>query len=179
MVQENIITLKEAFELFQVAARHHISQAEHFIALMYEYGLGVTQNFELAEQYYTFAVEKSYPESVYNLALMYTYQRISKFKELQIQFHYERALSLFHLCANMNHIGCIYYIGLFKFHGYGCERNYEQSVNWFEKAASLDDFRGFNEKARVAAIEIQTLLNYANIKNQQTIDHFQSMSEER
>lgn len=59
---------------------------------------------------------------------MYTYGRGT------IQDFY-RAISLFELGSRFNHAPSIYYMGLFKFNGYGCEIDYNQAVNWLERAA--------------------------------------------
>jgi TPR repeat protein len=67
--------LQEAASLFRIAAEHNIPQAEHFLALMYEYGRGIELSFDMAAYFYRRAAEKNFLESMYNLALMYIYGR--------------------------------------------------------------------------------------------------------
>ena len=53
---------------FQVAAESHVPQAEHHLGIMYEYGLGVEEDFEKAAVFYRRATEKLHVESMYHLA---------------------------------------------------------------------------------------------------------------
>ena len=70
------------------------------------------------------------------------------------------------------------YIGIFKTYGYGCEINYEQAVNWFERAASLDDIRVL-EDAKNAAAELRQLLEHASDVNERTLDYYQALNIEK
>jgi len=127
----------EAATLFMTAAEvGHIPQAEYHLALMYEYGHGgLDKNFPLALVYYKRAAEQNHLPSMYNLALMYAYGR-------GCEQNYDLARPLLEAAAQRNHAPSIYYIGIFKTYGYGYKINYEQAVNWFEKAAGLDDATG-------------------------------------
>ena len=161
--------LNEAFQLFKSAANEHIPFAEHHLATMYEYGIGVAQDFNLALHYYKHAAEQSHVESMYNLALMYAYGR-------GCTQDYRIAHPLLERAASANHAPSCYYLGVFKMYGYGCEPDYEHAYNWFEKASVLNDFR-ISTKAGHAATELRQSITDANGKNERIIQLLQSRSE--
>jgi TPR repeat protein len=158
----------EATHLLTTAAENGIYQAEHQLAIMYEYGMGIQPNFGLALKYYRRAAEKNYVESQYNLALMYAYGR-------GVPQDFRRARSLLDKASLENHAPSVYYIGLFKMYGYGCEPNYEQAVNWLERAANMDDFR-VHEKAANAAKLLNDMITLANNRNEEILNKFQKQS---
>jgi TPR repeat protein len=151
-----------------VAASNHIPQAEHLLATMYEYGMGVVQDYPTAMQYYQRAAEQKYIESMYHLSLMYSYGR-------GCSQDYKRAFSLLELAAGENHAPSCYYLGVFKMYGYSCEPNYEQALNWFEIARGLDDFR-ISAKAGESAIELKLLMDEAALQNDRILQQFQERS---
>ncbi len=159
----------EAAVYFQKAADEGIVQAQHNLALMYEYGMGIKQDLSKASELYETAAEQNYVESMYNLALMYAYGR-------GFPQDYQRARSLFDAGARMNHAPSMYYIGIYKMYGYGCNINYDQAINWFERAASLDDYRISNEAAK-AAKELKGMVEAARDQNERFLDKLQSMAE--
>lgn len=159
----------EAYELFKFAAQHHIPQAEHFLAVMYEYGLGIIKDFDKAKEYYNRAVEKQYTESMYHLALMYTDGRGG-------DIDYKHAMSLFEKCARENHAPCTYYVGVFLYYGYGLEPDYYKALNWFERAVAMDDFR-INDEANHAFEELKSMLAYAESENNKVLERYQAMND--
>lgn len=155
----------EAAALFRKAIDANIPQAMHSLALMHEYGQGVQQSFDAAVKLYRRAAELQHVESMYNLGLMYAFGRGG-------EQDFPRARVLLESAAKSNHAPSIYYIGVFKTYGYGCEVMYDQAVNWFERAAGLDDYR-VSEKAAKAAEELRTKLAEANARNEELLDKFQ------
>jgi hypothetical protein len=160
----------EAAVYFQKAADEGIVQAQHNLALMYEYGMGIRQDFVKATELYKRAAEQNYVESMYNLALMYAYGRPGFPQD------YQRARSLFDAGARMNHAPSMYYIGIYKTYGYGCQINYEQAINWFERAASLDDYR-ISSKAAANAKELREMVDMARNQNELFLDRLQALGE--
>jgi TPR repeat protein len=159
----------EAAALFRVAAEENVPQALHSLALLYEYGLGVEQNFEEARSLYAQAVEQHHVESMYNLAMMYAQGR-------GMPQDFPRARTLLEGAAQTNHAPSIYYIGVFKTYGYGCQVEYNQAINWFERAAGLDDYR-VSAKAAKAAHELRTKVDAANLQNEQLLDKYQERAQ--
>jgi TPR repeat protein len=159
---------EEAAALLRAAVEENVPQALHSLALLYEYGLGVQQNFDEAAQLYLQAVEQHHVESMYNLAMMHAYGR-------GCEQDFVKARSLLETAAAANHAPSIYYIGVFKTYGYGCEVQYYQAINWFERAAGMDDHR-VSAKAAKAAEELRTKVDQANLQNERMLEKMQSMS---
>lgn len=66
--------------------------------------------------------------------------------------------------------------GIFKTYGYGCAVNYVQALNWFERAAKLDDHR-VSMKASIAADDLRKAMDYADTKSNEILDKFQQQIE--
>jgi len=158
----------EAFELFTKAANAGLREGQHYLALMYEYGWGCKQDFEQAMEYYRRASGQNYWESTYNLALMYAYGRPKQ--------DFRKAMPLLERAARAEHAPSIYYIGVFKMYGYGCMPDYERALNWFERAASMDDYR-VSEKAAKAAAELRNLVQSAEDTNNAVLDEYAKRAE--
>jgi TPR repeat protein len=159
----------EAFELFTKAAAAGLREGQHYLALMYEYGWGCKQDFDRAIEHYRRASGQNYWESTYHLALMYAYGRPKQ--------DFRKALPLLERAARAEHAPSIYYIGVFKMYGYGCMPDYERALNWFERAAGLDDYR-ISEKAAKAAVELRNLIQGAEEKNNAVLEEFAQRAEE-
>jgi TPR repeat protein len=86
-----------------------------------------------------------------------------------------RARPLLEVAAAVQHAPSIYYIGVFKTYGYGCQVNYDQAINWFERAAGLDDFR-VSAKAAKAAEELRVAVDGAHLQNNDRYEHYQVAS---
>lgn len=67
---------------------------------------------------------------------------------------------------------------MFKTYGYGCEINYEQAANWFERAAGLGDDR-VSDKAYRAAGELRALIDHAHVVNNEVLDGYMVKNEGR
>lgn len=159
----------EAALLLQKAAAAGFPHAQHLLAIMHEYGLGVQQDYHQAGKYYHQAAEQQYVESIFHLALMYAYGR-------GYTQDFARARSLFDTAARSEHGPSMYYIGIFKTYGYGTEVNYEQAVNWFERSASNADKR-FALKAAENAEELKKKVIEAVEKNDKLLDKLQEQGE--
>ena len=159
----------EAFVLFNKAADRHIPHAEHYVGLMYEYGLGVAQSFVKAAEFYRRGAEQKYIESMYNLALLYLYGR-------GFPQNFARALSLFDQAALSDHAPSAYYMGIMKMYGYSCEPDYEEALHWFEKAYVLDDPR-ISESAEKSFRELAFMISEANEINDERRNMYMKRSE--
>ena len=154
----------EAYQHFSLAASHDVPQAEHYLGIMHEYGLGTLQSFERAFEFYKRASGQHHVESTYHLALMHAFGRGTP-------QNFKAAAALFDNGARNNHAPSVYYMGIVKLYGYGCEPNYEQAVNWFERAAGMGDLRVENE-ASSARDETKRLMAEAETAHQRVIDSF-------
>ena len=160
---------KEAFELFQKASDLGVREGQHYLAVMYEYGWGCQQNFEMAIEYYRRSSGQNHWDSTHNLALMYAYGR-------PVQ-DFRKALPLLERAARAEHAPSIYYMGVFKMYGYGCMPDYERALNWFERAAAMDDYR-ISEKAGAAAAELKQLIKGAEDINNKVLEDFAAKADE-
>lgn len=159
----------EAALHLQRASDAGVPQAHHCLAVMYEYGRGIAQDFKKAIVLYERAVEQNQIESMYNLGLMYAYGRGAS-----QDFH--QARSYFEKAANFQHAPSTYYIGVFKTYGYGCTVNYEQALRWFQRAVALGDDRIYKQ-AWEAAEELKHLIEKAHDENEQVIQSYHHRNE--
>ena len=144
-IQSNFIL---AAHLFQKADGVH--EAMHHLAIMYEYGLIPSDfpkdesiprhehyherprfppNFERAAALYRNASNLGSTESLYNLALMYTYGR-------GVPLNYTKAKELFRQAALKNHAPSMRYLGLMAMNGWGQTEdlsNPTEAIHWLEK----------------------------------------------
>ena len=149
----------EAATHFQLAAENGVPQALHHLGLMYEYGKGVIQNFNIAHEYYKRAIEQGYIESMYNVGLMCMEGR-------GVERDMQKALAMFEAAAREDHAPATYMMGVMRVQGYGYTPvlpNYEQALNWFERAAIMGDER-VSKTAKEAANQINEFLNEGKIK---------------
>jgi uncharacterized protein len=149
---------------------HHIPQAEHLVGIIYEYGIGIPQDFTKAVTYYRRAAEQRYIESMYHLALMYVYGRGT---DIQLP----RGLSLFEAGCEANHAPSCHYMGIMKTYGYGTAVDYHEAVLWFEKSSSLDDHRISKESGGYAVI-LSDLIREAEDFNNKVVDQYMRRQEQ-
>ena len=167
---QNNINYPEAVAYFQVAAESHVPQAEHHLGIMYEYGLGVEEDFEKAAVFYRRATEKLHVESMYHLALMYAYGRPG----FPQDFH--RAYPLFQSAAVSGHGPSMHMMGTMKAFGYGMEPDYEIAIMWYERAAGSGDERVTDDAAR-AARELTEFVRKAKETNDEIMDRYRALSD--
>eukprot|EP01031_Cornospumella_fuschlensis_P026546 gene26546-32082_t len=147
-----------------------LPQACHLLGVLYEYGLGVRQDYNLALKYYRIAAEQKHVEAIYHLALMHAYGRGDEGQDLN------RAKSLFFSLASVPHPPSCYYLGIFSTYGYAGKVDYEQAVMWFELAAGGGDVR-VEAKAREAALELRRKIDEARAKNEEILDVLQDRAD--
>ena len=160
---------EEAFRLLKLAAKEDIPQAFHYLGILYEYGLGIPQDFSHARSHYLRAAENRYIESMYHLALMFAFGRGG-------EVDYRGAIVLLEAAGRADHAPSCYYMGVFKMYGYACEPDYNAAYNWFEKAAALDDYR-ISAQAAKSASHLGALLAEANEYNTNLIEEMKRASE--
>ncbi len=74
---------------------------------------------------------------------------------------------MFEAAAREDHAPSVYMMGIMRLQGYGKDHvmpNYEQALNWFERAALMGDIR-IAKVAKEAANELNEFLNEAHHKN--------------
>ena len=169
IIRDGVQAVEEAFHLFNLAADQHIPNAEHYLATMHEYGIGIPQDYSKALHFYQRSAEQGFLESMYHLSLMHVYGR-------GVPQDFKIALPLLEAAAREDHAPSCYYLGICKMYGYGCVLDYELAFNWFEKATSLNDFR-VSAKAGEAAKGLRTQIDEANATNDRILQTLQQRSE--
>jgi TPR repeat protein len=101
--QAKLINYQNASRLLHIAIQSNIPEALHSLAVLYEYGYGVRQDYTKASLYYTMAGEQGYTDSMYHLGLMHAFGR-GKSQD------FASALTLFETAARLNHPGATYYM---------------------------------------------------------------------
>jgi len=180
--------LDEAVRLFELAAEGDVPEAIHHLAVMYEYGLitsdeGYTENetnhpsesgfhevtqkepnFTKAVQLYKRAANIGWPESSYNLGLMYVYGRGVPLNDIL-------AIDYFRQSASRKHAPSMRYLGILAMNGQGQPHelsNPDEALYWFEQCSILGPIggnysatEGASELCREELEELQTVVDLA------------------
>lgn len=162
--------LEEAVGLLKKSAQKGSAQAQHYFGLICEYGRGVPQDFILAKSYYMKAAEQHNIESIYNLALMHMFGRPGGIAQ-----DFRMALALLQQAAQRSHGPSIYYLGVMKINGHGTFVDYEEALNWFDRAASIGDYR-VAEKAAKSYRELSNLIIQAKKVNDKIMQTYIDMN---
>lgn len=94
-----------AFYWYKKAAEHGVAEAQFNLALMYEKGQGVPQDYEKAFHWYQQAAEQGFPAAQHNLGIIY-------YKGQGVPQDYQKAYQWFSLSANQGDKGAILLIDL-------------------------------------------------------------------
>jgi hypothetical protein len=163
--------MTEAVGLLRKAADRHSPQAEHYLALMYEYGKGVKQDFKEAAKYYKRAAEQQNVESIYNLAMMHAFGR-------GVPQDFGLAIGLLKQGVLFDHAPSLYYMGVIKAQGHGTAVNYEEAATYFERAAAIDDYR-VQSMAAESLADLSAFLAEAKEANDKIIDEYTRINQEK
>src|SRR3990167_7200972 len=115
----------KAFIYYQRAAQQNYPNAQFNLGVMYEHGFGVEKNIIQAAHYYLLAATQNYLPAQFNLACLYERDQRTFSSSL---FWYRKAAEN-NFAYAQNNLGWMYLKGL------GIEKDPEQAVHWFSKAA--------------------------------------------
>ena len=124
----------KAFEWYQKSIKEDVAEAQFGLGLIYAYGNEVPKDLKKSKYWLTKAAAQGYAPALFHLA--YDYQNHYGDDESQ-----KKALELFKQLANTESqnseyaVRSYYALGFMYYDGYGTERNYHQSVYWYQKAA--------------------------------------------
>ena len=110
--------------------------AQHDLAVMYEEGKGVAQDYEEAVKWYGLAAKQGHALSQNTLGLMYDVGA-------GVTQDYKEAVKWYRLAAEQQNANAQYNIGLMYENGLGVAQDYEEAVKWYRLAAEQG-----NEKAQ-------------------------------
>lgn len=111
------------------------AKAQNSLGWCYQYGIGVTKNYNEAVKWYRKSAEQGYANGQTNLG--YCYQH-----GYSVTQDYSKAVQWFRKAAEQgeafgqNQLGACYY------YGYGVTKDYNEAVKWFRKAAEQGNFYG-------------------------------------
>ncbi|MCB1517715.1 MAG: sel1 repeat family protein [Hyphomicrobiaceae bacterium] len=117
--------------LDRVAADRNDAAAETLIARIYEEGLGVPQNYELAASWYKIAADNGDPNAAFALAVLYQNGR-------GIPRNREQAAELFKQAAAKGHVEAMYNVALLYVEGRYAEPSLTKAAELMKKAADLN-----------------------------------------
>ncbi|MCH7499255.1 MAG: sel1 repeat family protein [Nitrospinae bacterium] len=152
---------QKAFKLFKPFAEQGFADAQYNLGLMYDNGLGVTQDYVEAVKWYKKAAEQGEAIAQYNLGNMYENGE-------GVRQDYAEAVKWFRMAAEQGYAGGQSNLGVMYGHGRGVRQDYVQAYKWFSLSAlrsqgSVFDYslsnRNFIEKRMTQAqvVEAQKL----------------------
>lgn len=125
----------EALRLFKKSIKLKHVESNIKLGIMYERGLGVSQNPQIAIKYYRYAENHGSLEAVFHIGRCHEFG-IGTTVDKNLAF--EKYLK----AANQNFEAAYYYLGRCYSFGLGSSFNIKESMLWFKKAADAGDRRG-------------------------------------
>ncbi len=130
-----------AFAALQPLASEGEGDAQLFIGILYENGLGLPRNYDAAVRWYGIAAEQGLPSAQNNLAAMYAAGQGVPQDYAQAAKWYRRAAEQGDPAAQSN-LGYIYYKGA------GTQKNYTEALKWYRRSAD----QGFADAQRMLGV---------------------------
>lgn len=119
---------KKALQWCKKAMKHNKPEAEYFVALMYEKGMGVPKNMTRARKYYRKAAKKNYANAQYHLGLMYH-------DGLGVLINLPRAKKYYTQAAKNNHATAQNNLGFLYNQDKPTPENIQAARYWYTQAA--------------------------------------------
>ncbi len=132
--------IEKAHELFLRAAVAGVDLAQYEVALMFEQGVGCTQNYSEAAFWYEEAAKRGHMEAFNNLGVLYKEGR-------GVHQNFQRAFVCFSRAAEKGLPAAQYNLGLLYDRGEGVEEDHEKALEWCRKAA----FQGHAKAKQIIA----------------------------
>jgi len=115
-------------EEIKKAAEQGDSSAQNDLGLMYENGLGVTQDYKTAVKWYKKAAEQGEADAQNNLGVMYD-------SGLGVTQNYKVAAKWFKKAADQEYAVAQFNLGVMYANGFGVLKDYKAAVKWYKKSA--------------------------------------------
>lgn len=115
-------------KLYLKLAEQGLSEGQYNLAVCYETGDGVRQNYEKALFWYKKAAEQGYDKAQHNMGVML-------YNGYGAKADHKEAARLFLLAAQQGNMYAQYNIGICCYTGDGVKKDIFQAVDWFRKAA--------------------------------------------
>lgn len=128
---------RRAFEWFEKAANQNIGEAQNYLGVMYQYGLGVDKNPGKAVEWFRKAADQGNQYGQRNLADMY-YNGEGVAKDFYI------AAELYQKSADQGHSWSQYMLGMMYDNGKGLLQDTKKALEYYEKAANQGEEYAWN-----------------------------------
>jgi TPR repeat protein len=135
--QMDIETKNEAFALFQAGTEHGDAASMNYLGFAYYSGVGVTQDYVKAREWYEKAAGKDYADAIYNLGLLYQNGQ-------GVAQDYDKARELYEKAADKGEAAAMVHLGGLYDYGQGVPQDYAKAREWYEKAADNGDATGMD-----------------------------------
>lgn len=117
----------EALKEWQPIAEQGNASAQYNLGQIYREGLGVTQDYKVAEQWYRKAAQQDFRDAQYNLGYMY-------YKGYGVQQNHKEAMKWYLRAAENGLAAAQYILGVMHFNGEGVPQDNVQAYMWFSIA---------------------------------------------
>jgi len=111
------------------------AEAQFLLALMFENGRGVTQNYREAFQWYKKAADQGLASAQNNLAQLYSQGK-------GVKQDFQEAFRLYRRAAEAGSPIAQYNLGVRYMKGEGVEQNFQEGAKWYHKAAEAGNVHG-------------------------------------
>jgi TPR repeat protein len=122
-----------ALAIFTEMATVGSADGMFYLGLMYQDGLGVSQDYTKAREYYEESVTKGNVDAMNNLGFMYSQGQGVPIDYLKAKELFEKAIASNNLVDAMVNLGDLYY------HGHGIPQDYVEAQKWYQRAVEAGD----------------------------------------
>jgi predicted nucleic acid-binding Zn-ribbon protein len=126
------VNTEEGMRWLKRAAKSGIIPAHLWIASLYEKGLGVEKDLNLARTHYMAAAEKGNAKAMHNLAVLYA-------EGIDGRRDYKTAVRWFQRAAERGIADSQYNLAILRMRGIGMDQNHQDAYKWFALAALQGD----------------------------------------
>ncbi|MCU0469876.1 MAG: toll/interleukin-1 receptor domain-containing protein [Arcicella sp.] len=126
--EKNNLIESETVKSYRKAAEQGKADAQFYLGLAYDNGVGVVQNDLEAVKWYSKAAEQGYAAAQNSLGKMYRFGRIVKKDK-------KKSFQLYRKAAEQGYVEAQHSLGVLYSNGEGTERDNIEAVKWFKKAA--------------------------------------------
>jgi predicted nucleic acid-binding Zn-ribbon protein len=126
------VNIEEGMRWLKRAAKSGIIPAHLWIASLYEKGLGVEKDLNLARTHYLTAAEKGNAKAMHNLAVLYA-------EGIDGRRDYKTAIRWFQRAADRGIADSQYNLAILRMRGIGIDQNHQDAYKWFAVAALQGD----------------------------------------
>ena len=139
--------------------------AQWYLAVMYEYGRGVSQNYSEAIKWYGLLAEKGFASAQRKLGWIY-------WQGLGVVQNYSEALRWYHAAAEQGDANAQNALGVMHQYGYGVIQNYVLAHMWYNISASHKSYEiAVNNRYRIAALMTPQQIAEAQTRAQRCLDN--------